>query len=142
MTIPFGEPQQFEEDNNRLKSPRLRIWLNRQLRSLAQQQRIQDARALRKEFEILESLIQRPKGSTKHIIKDTLAIDFKPQSCLQQEIYALHKTHVFQDNIAILNIHVFIKRACSITATNQVKICFLWHGWQAHLQKCSQLTAE
>ena len=55
MTIPFGEPQQFEEDNNRLKSPRLRIWLNRQLRSLAQQQRIQDARALRKEFEILES---------------------------------------------------------------------------------------
>jgi|MDTB01.3.fsa_nt_gb hypothetical protein len=55
MTIPFGEPQQFEEDNDRSNHPRLKLWLNKQLRSLAQKQRIQDARALRKEFEVLES---------------------------------------------------------------------------------------
>ena len=55
MTIPFGEPQQFEEDNDRLNKPRLKLWLDKQLRSLAQKQRIQDARALRKEFEVLES---------------------------------------------------------------------------------------
>ena len=55
MMIPFGEPQQFEEDNDRSNHPRLKLWLNKQLRSLAQKQRIQDARALRKEFEVLES---------------------------------------------------------------------------------------
>jgi len=54
VTIPFGEPQQFEEDNDRLNSPRFKRWLYQQLRSLAQKQRIQDARALRQEFEIHE----------------------------------------------------------------------------------------
>ena len=54
MTIPFGEPQNFEDDD-RLNTPRLKLWLNKQLRSLAQKQRIQDARALRREFEVHES---------------------------------------------------------------------------------------
>ena len=55
MTIPRGEPQPFEEDNTSLNSPRLKRWLYQQLKSLAQKQRIQDARALRQEFEIHKS---------------------------------------------------------------------------------------
>ena len=51
MTIPFGPP---EPSDGLLKksvsSTRLRAWLNTRLRQLAVGQRIQDARALQREF--------------------------------------------------------------------------------------------
>ena len=52
MTIPFGEGQSSDDDRKRLDTPRLRHWLDVRLRFLANQQRIQDARALRQEFSI------------------------------------------------------------------------------------------
>ena len=51
MTIPFGEPEPSDELLNKsMWSTRLRRWLDTRLRTLAADQRIQDARALRNEF--------------------------------------------------------------------------------------------
>lgn len=53
MTIPFGEPEPSDRLLNRsVASTRLKAWLNMRLRQLASAQRIQDARALRREFSI------------------------------------------------------------------------------------------
>ena len=53
MTIPFGEPEPSDRLLNRsVASTRLKAWLNTRLRQLASAQRIQDARALRREFSI------------------------------------------------------------------------------------------
>ena len=51
MTIPFGEPEPSDDLlNQSMWSTRLRRWLDTRLRTLAADQRIQDARALRNEF--------------------------------------------------------------------------------------------
>ncbi len=53
MTIPFGEPEPSDALMNKsAASTRLRHWLNDRLRQLAAAQRIQDARALRSEFQL------------------------------------------------------------------------------------------
>ena len=53
MTIPFGEPEPSDALLNKsVASTRLRIWLTERLRHLAGAQRIQDARALRREFSL------------------------------------------------------------------------------------------
>ena len=53
MTIPFGEPAPSDALLNKsVASTRLRIWLTERLRHLAGAQRIQDARALRREFSL------------------------------------------------------------------------------------------
>jgi len=53
MTIPFGEPEPSDRLLNRsVASTRLKAWLTMRLRQLASAQRIQDARALRREFSI------------------------------------------------------------------------------------------
>jgi hypothetical protein len=53
MTIPLGEPEPSDRLLNRsVASTRLKAWLTMRLRQLASAQRIQDARALRKEFSI------------------------------------------------------------------------------------------
>ena len=53
MTIPFGEPEPSDALLNKsVSSTRLRSWLNERLRRLASAQRIQDARALRREFSL------------------------------------------------------------------------------------------
>ncbi len=53
MTIPFGEPEPSDALLNKsVSSDRLRFWLNTRLRLLAREQRIQDARALRREFSL------------------------------------------------------------------------------------------
>ncbi|QNJ14237.1 hypothetical protein SynA18461_01595 [Synechococcus sp. A18-46.1] len=53
MTIPFGEPEPSDALLNKsVLSDRLRFWLNTRLRLLANEQRIQDARALRGEFSL------------------------------------------------------------------------------------------
>ena len=51
MTIPFGDPEPNDALLNRsVATTRLRIWLTERLRHLAVAQRVQDARALRREF--------------------------------------------------------------------------------------------
>ena len=51
MTIPFGDPEPSDALLNKsVASTRLKTWLQRRLRQLALEQRIQDARALRSEF--------------------------------------------------------------------------------------------
>ena len=51
MSIPFGDPEPSDSLLNlSVSSTRLRLWLNTRLRQLASAQRIQDARALRREF--------------------------------------------------------------------------------------------
>ena len=53
MTIPFGEPEPSDDLLNKsMWSTRLRSYLDARLRKLAAEQRIQDARALRHEFEL------------------------------------------------------------------------------------------
>ena len=53
MTIPFGEPEPSDDLLNKsMWSTRLRSYLDTRLRKLASEQRIQDARALRHEFEL------------------------------------------------------------------------------------------
>jgi len=53
MTIPFGEPDPSDARMSKsVSSTRLRAWLNTRLRYLATAQRIQDARALRREFSV------------------------------------------------------------------------------------------
>ena len=53
MTIPFGEPEPSNELLSKsMWSTRLRRYLEARLRKLAAEQRIQDARALRHEFEL------------------------------------------------------------------------------------------
>ena len=53
MTIPFGEPEpSVDLLNKSMWSTRLRSYLDARLRKLASEQRIQDARALRHEFEL------------------------------------------------------------------------------------------
>ena len=53
MTIPFGEPEPSDALLRKsVSTTRLRVWLNKRLRSLAVAQRIQDARALRSEFSL------------------------------------------------------------------------------------------
>ena len=51
MTIPFGDREPSDALLNKsVASTRLKTWLQRRLRQLALEQRIQDARALRSEF--------------------------------------------------------------------------------------------
>ena len=51
MTIPFGDPEPSDALLDKsVASTRLKRWLQRRLRQLAVEQRIQDARALRSEF--------------------------------------------------------------------------------------------
>ena len=53
MTIPFGEPEPSDSLlHQSVATTRLRIWLTQRLRQLAVAQRIQDARALRREFSL------------------------------------------------------------------------------------------
>ena len=57
MTTPFGDPEPSDALLNKsVASTRLKTWLQRRLRQLALEQRIQDARALRSEF-LVDGLI-------------------------------------------------------------------------------------